>query len=76
MLFLPFASTLLFKLVQKTPIGVGPQKGFIGLIGFVGFIGLIGFIGCIRVYLDPKICRIMAFYRFWAIILPTFWGSG
>ena len=24
----------------------------------------------------PKVCRIMAFYRFWAIILPTFGGLG
>ena len=29
-------------------------------------------------YLDLKlkVCRIMAFYRFWAVILPTFVGSG
>ena len=24
----------------------------------------------------PKVCRIIAFYRFWAIILPTFRGLG
>ena len=24
----------------------------------------------------PKVCRIIAFYRFWAIILPTFGGLG
>ena len=24
----------------------------------------------------PKVCRIIAFYRFWAIILPTFEGLG
>ena len=24
----------------------------------------------------PKVCRIIAFYRFWAIILPTFGGPG
>ena len=24
----------------------------------------------------PKVCRIMAFYRFWAIIFPTFGGLG
>ena len=24
----------------------------------------------------PKVCRIMAFYRYWAIILPTFRGFG
>ena len=24
----------------------------------------------------PKVCRTIAFYRFWAIILPTSWGSG
>ena len=24
----------------------------------------------------PKVCRIMAFYRFWAIILPILGGSG
>ena len=24
----------------------------------------------------PKVCRIMAFYRFWATIIPTFGGLG
>ena len=24
----------------------------------------------------PKVCTIIAFYRFWAIILPTFGGLG
>ena len=24
----------------------------------------------------PKVCRIIAFYRFWAIVLPTFGGLG
>ena len=24
----------------------------------------------------PKVCRIVALYRFWAIILPTFGGLG
>ena len=24
----------------------------------------------------PKVCRIITFYRFWAIILPTFGGLG
>ena len=24
----------------------------------------------------PEVCRIMAFYRYWAIILPTFGGLG
>ena len=24
----------------------------------------------------PKVCRIIAFYRYWAIILPTFGGLG
>ena len=23
----------------------------------------------------PKVCRIMAFYRYWAMILPTFIGG-
>ena len=27
-----------------------------------------------RVYLDPKICKIIAFYGFWATILPTVGG--
>ena len=28
-------------------------------------------------YLDPlKVCRTIAFYRFWAIVLPTFGGLG
>ena len=27
-------------------------------------------------YLDPKVCRIIAFYRYWAIILPTLGGFG
>ena len=27
-------------------------------------------------YLGPKVCRMIAFYRFWAIILPTFGGLG
>ena len=30
----------------------------------------------VEVTWTPKVCRIIAFYLFWAIILPTFGGLG
>ena len=30
----------------------------------------------LRLAWTPKVCRIIAFYRFWAIVLPTFGGLG
>ena len=46
-----------------------------GLLGLLGCYGSFGF-GCLVCSWTPKVCRIMVFYRFWAIILPTLGGGG